>query len=357
MAGSDVAKLYQSTKDLAKLINIQKTAINETDIEKLYDHIVHLSRELVDHDFAALILSSNNQVVKVSDAEFKKDSLITTVIKDVLRLRPEDNEMWSVTADVLSEQGIEYISKYLFEHTLVLALKHHNVVVAEIILSRKVAWDKRELVLLDHLRSTFAISLASFFPDLERKQILKKKLQWLYQKKVGFGLAVVIVACLFLIRVPLTVIAPAEVTSRNPVLIQSSIDGVIDQVHATPNIHVKKGDKLVSLDQEKILSQLNILQKRQDLIQTQYKIASKLGIRNEKEKQNIPIYNMELKKNQAEIDYYQYLLSQTSIKAPKNGLVLFDHVHKLEGKPIRTGESIMLLADESDSALDIYLPV
>ena len=51
------------------------------------------------------------------------------------------------------------------------------------------------------------------------------------------------------------------------------------------------------------------------------------------------------------------LLAQSEIRAARDGVAIFSDANGLRGKPVRTGEQIMLLADPQDSELLIRIPV
>lgn len=352
-----IPNLVQSTKDLASLVKLEQEASLQKTPEALYNLIIHKTRQIVSYDFGALWLKSGNEFVKFTDVDIdNKNVPVIELLKHIVkRKRTEPIEKIAYTD--LKGHYADSAKDHLFKHTIVVELELHKQVIGLLILSRSEMWHKREMVLLDNLRYCYALCLGCFNPSILHQAFWKKIATKFFSRTSYAVIISVILFILFVVQVPLTVLAPAEVVSSKPVYIRSEIDGVIEKIHIPPNSFVEKGTKLFSLNKENIESQLNILEKKLALVVTQHKVASKSGLSDSKQKEKIPVFKKEIEKNIAELEYYKYLLDKTDIYAPKPGLVIFDQTHKLEGRPVKTGENIMLLSDEKESALDIFLPV
>jgi hypothetical protein len=349
--------LVQSTKDLASLVKLGQNASLQETQEELYDYIVHKTRQLVGYEFASLWIKNSGEFVKFSDVDPDNKNVPIIELLQYIVKQKRSEPMQKLAYEDVKATLVESAKQNLFKSTLVIELVLHKQLVGILILSRSDAWHKRDLVLLDNLRNYYALCLGSFHPTILEQAYWRKIADRAMTKKGYLIIALVALLILFFVQIPLTVLAPAEVGSQKPVFIRSAIDGVIEKIHVLPNIYVEKGTKLASLNKETIESQLNISEKKLAMVVTQHRVASKSGISDNKQKEKIPIYTTEIQKNLAEIDYYKYLLEKTDIYAPKDGLVLFDQTYKLEGRPVKTGENIMLLSDEKESALDIFLPV
>lgn len=352
-----VANLVRSAKDLAALVKVEQLARQKETAAELYEFVIHQTRDLVSYDVAALWIRSTGEFVKFSDVDLEdKSSPIIDLLNHIVKQKhPEP--ITKLTNDQLKEHYQPLAKEYLFKHTLIIELKLHQQVIASLILSRDEVWHKRDMVLLEHVRFCYALCLGYLQPNIIKKARIRKWVRRFGKRKILLGTLGAFVLASVLIQVPITVLAPAEVVAHKPVFIRSTIEGVIDDIHVEPNVYVEKGAKLLSLNKEDISAQINIAEKKLALAETEYNVARKSGVADIRQKQKIPALKKEIEKNIAELEYYRYLLSQTDILAPRAGLVVFDHIHKLEGKPIRPGENIMLLADEKDSALDIFLPV
>ncbi len=352
-----VANLVRSAKDLASLVKIEQLARQKETIEELYDFIIHQTRELVAYDVGALWIRSTGEFVKFSDVDLEdKSAPIVDLLNHIVKQKhPEP--ITKLTNDQLKEHYQPLAKECLFKNTLIIELKLHQQVIASLIISRDEVWHKRDMVLLEHIRFCYALCLGYLQPNIVKKALWRKWFERFGKRKILIGSLGSLLLASIIIHVPITVLAPAEVAAQKPVFIRSAIEGVIDKIYVEPNVYVEEGTKLFSLNKEDINAQLNIAEKKLALAQTQYNVASKSGVADIKQKQKIPALKKEVEKTEAEIEYYQYLLSQTDIVSPKAGLIIFDHIHKMEGKPIRPGETVMLLANEQESALDVFLPV
>lgn len=352
-----IPNLVQSTKDLASLVKLEQNASLQQTPEDLYDFIVHNTRQLISYDVGVLWIKSNNEFVKFSDVDLESNNApIIELLKNLIKKKRKE-PITKISYDDFKGHFSETAKQHLFKHTLLIEIELHGTVIGCLILSRSEMWHKREIILLDNLRFCYGTCIGCFNPIILKQAYWKRVAEKLLSKKGALISLIILLSFLTFTKIPLTVLAPAEVTSRTPVFIRSAIDGVIDKVHVSPNIFVKQGTKLISLNKQNIESELNIIEKKRALVSTQLNVAKKSGLSDRRQKEKIPVYEMEIKKSIAEIEYYKHLLSKTNIYAPKSGLILFDQTHKLEGRPVKTGENIMLLSDKKESALDIYLPV
>src|SRR5690606_5736525 len=71
-------------------------------------------------------------------------------------------------------------------------------------------------------------------------------------------LLLALLIAVFFVRVPLTVLAPAEVISLDARVVAAPLGGVIKTVHVRPNQTVKKGDPLSSLDDTTLRSRYEV---------------------------------------------------------------------------------------------------
>lgn len=349
--------LAKSTKDLAVLVKLEQAARQQENPEDLYDFIIHQTRSLLQYDIGALWLKSEKDFVGITDVELENKNNPAIELLEHIAKKNHGEPISKISFEDVDESYQEQFKKYLFKNTIVVELQLHQEIVAVLILSREEMWHKNEMVLLDHLRSCYALCLGYQDPAIVSDAYWKRIAKRLYSKKFLIIFTILLVCLLCFYKVPLTVLAPAEVTSKQPVYIRSAIDGVVEEVLVEPNSSVKEGDKLVTLNKNNIEAKLNILEKKLALVETQYKVATKSGLSDKREKNKIPVLRIEIQKNIAEIEYYKGLIEQTNIFSPKSGLVLFERTQSLVGKPVKTGENIMMISDEKQSALDIYLPV
>jgi hypothetical protein len=98
-----------------------------------------------------------------------------------------------------------------------------------------------------------------------------------------------------------SVLAPAEISPRNPLVVTAPIDGVIEAMHVAPNA----------------------------------KVAQK----------------------QAELSYTRELLARAEIVAGRSGIAIYADPSDWIGKPVRLGEKVLAIADPAALELTIWVPV
>jgi hypothetical protein len=157
--------------------------------------------------------------------------------------------------------------------------------------------------------------------------------------------------------VNLTLLAPAELIPKDPVVIRSPMDGVIDEVLVAPNAQVETGTPLFNLDQEKLLSQYNIAQREMAGLQTQYNQVVQLSLSDNLQKAQLASIAAEIDQKDVAIQYLQGQLQRSEVKATVMGTILYPSTDELEGKPVQTGEGVMRLVNPEKVQVEAWLGV
>ena len=174
------------------------------------------------------------------------------------------------------------------------------------------------------------------------------------QRKV----AALVLAVFCLLPVRQTALAPAEVVALDAIVVASPLDGVIKTFHVRPNQPVKKGELLYSLDDTTLRNRLEVTLKGVAVADAELNAASQRsfdaapGGRNE-----IALLTGRSQERRAELTAIQTQLSRVDVPAPRDGVAVFGDPNDWIGKPVVTGERIMLLADPATPAMLINLPV
>lgn len=189
---------------------------------------------------------------------------------------------------------------------------------------------------------------------LERKVSIKK---WFYLNKWRRYLALgLLLGALFLIQIPLRVVAPCEVVARDPFLIRAPLEGVVKEVVVKPGEMVNKNDLLLEYEpqtwQELLKSsQMGFLEKKLDVER-----AAVLGLTDDQLLQELSVLKTREKKEQAALDYAKYQFDQIRVKAPAKGVVVIDSPDQWKGRPVKVGEKIMTISDPQNTKIKIWIP-
>jgi len=174
-----------------------------------------------------------------------------------------------------------------------------------------------------------------------------------------WGIRVACVAALLVlfVPVPMSVVAPVEVVARQPSIKTAPLDGVIERVHVEPNQRVSLGDVLFSFNDTEARNRVGLAKEALAVAEAAYRQAVQAAFGNEKARHDLAIRKSEMELKQAELDYARDVLARSQVRARRDGTVVFGSVDSLEGRPLRVGERVMEVADASDVAFRIDLPI
>ncbi len=261
----------------------------------------------------------------------------------------EEIALIAATADDQAENPDA--KSYPFGNFVLLPLKlRDGTVFAQLMLAREHAWTDDDLTPAMRLVETYAHA----WEALTGPKILNKRLR---DKTLTAILSGVAIAAAGFLPVPLTVLAPAEVTAANPIVVAAPLNGVLEKIEVEPNSMVKKGELLFRFSDTELKNRVDISGQDVQVAEARYLQAQRNSFTDPKAKRDLAIALSELKLKAAEYDYARDLLARTEVRAPQDGLVIFSDKDDWTGKPVSTGERIMRLANPSKVELTINLPV
>jgi multidrug resistance efflux pump len=171
--------------------------------------------------------------------------------------------------------------------------------------------------------------------------------------RVLWGL--VLVSLLMLLPVRLTVLAPAELVPRDPAVVRSPLDGVVERVLVEPNERVLAGQPLFEFDRVGVRNRLQIARRALEVIDAEYRQKAQLALLREDGKSALALLQAKKAEQEAEIAYLQIVEERGMVGAPVDGVVMFDDPSEWIGRPTLTGERVMLVADERKAEVEAWL--
>jgi hypothetical protein len=222
---------------------------------------------------------------------------------------------------------------------------------AGLLLFRKKPWRDAEITLLGYLTDAYAHAWSALQGGGIRKPI-KPLRRWLIRLLL---LAVFAASTQFSIRE--SVLAPAEVVAKSPIIVTAPMEGTIKQIYVAPNETVEVGEKLFSLDEMVQKNRYTIAQKTlavasADLLRAEQKAFLDPSTRGE-----IALLKAKVKEREAELEYVATLLKRLVVHSEQAGIAVFTDVNDWLGKPVRVGEKIMFLAEPKLTELQLWVPV
>ena len=226
-------------------------------------------------------------------------------------------------------------------------------VLGGLVFAREEAWMPIELALLTELAQAWAHAFGAFDPRPSWMVRARSLLQpGRRQRQV---VAVVAVVCVLPVR--LSVLAPAEVTPKDPFVVRAPLEGVIDRLYVQPNQPVSPGTQLLALDATILQSRYALARKDFDAAEEEYRQTAQLAVTEDKNRLELALRKGKVDESQVELDYTANQLARVRLVAARRGVAVFADPNDWTGKAVSIGEKIMLLADPANVELTAYLPV
>ncbi|SAL67970.1 efflux RND transporter periplasmic adaptor subunit [Caballeronia humi] len=184
----------------------------------------------------------------------------------------------------------------------------------------------------------------------------RRRLVWRPTRRQTIG-ALALVAMLLFVPVRQTVLAPAEIVSRDARIVSSPIDGVIERMAVRPNQAVSVGTLLFTLDETSLKSRVEVLSKQVAVADAELMAASQRAFDNPQSKNELTVLGSVAEQRRAELAAVRAQLGRTQVYSPEAGVAVFSDPNDWIGKPVVTGERILQLADPAKPAMLIQLAV
>jgi hypothetical protein len=216
--------------------------------------------------------------------------------------------------------------------------------------TRDQPWSESDRVLLDRLCDAYAHAWAALTGPRRRwRKTVPGKLILLA--------ALVAVAALLAVPVPQSALAPATVVARDAEVVAAPLDGVIAEMAVRPNQPVAAGDLLFRFDDTALRSRLEVAERSLGVAQAELRRARQGAFEDREQSAEIAVLEARVALRQAELAFARELLGYVEVRAETAGLAVFADADDWIGRPVRTGERVLQIADPATAALRIDLPV
>ncbi len=175
---------------------------------------------------------------------------------------------------------------------------------------------------------------------------------WMSRPKAWILAGLVMLAVL---PVKLTVLAPADLIPLNPAVIRSPIDGVIDRIAVVPNQRVKADQRLLDFDRTTIRNRLLVAERVLETARMEYRQRAQIALSDAPSMAQLAVLQGQIVEKTIEVNFLRDLDGRSTVLAPRDGIVLFDDPSEWIGRPVVTGERVMVVADEGDVEVEAWL--
>ena len=222
-----------------------------------------------------------------------------------------------------------------------------------LILFREEEWHEHDLALLNELASIYAHGFNSL---AQRGGLWRKFRSRSFSTGIKSVLMLLAVALLFY-PVRMSVQAPAEVVPKDPFVVRSPLDTVIDTFHVKPNQAVTAGQLLFEFDRTNLGARHGIASKAYQVAAEEYRQAAQTALVDDKSRAEITPRRGRMEEKATELSYSRQLLKKTEVRAPRSGIVVFAEQSDWVGKSVSIGERVLTIADPNRVEMLIRLPV
>ncbi|POY59236.1 multidrug transporter [Pectobacterium versatile] len=342
-----------STATFARFLDLEQQARAANSIEELAYCIVNDSQPLFSFRHAALVINGKVRAVTGVTQPAPHAPFVAFVERACTQLSSVDEKTLAqcrvIQASQLDEQSRKDWLALSAPEALWSPLNdRQGNPFGGIWYAREQPWQSTDQILAEQLSGAFSHAWLALEPQTPR---WRRRARW----KIVVP-ALLLLACLF-IPVRQSVLAPAEVIPHQGRVVAAPLDGVIQSFTVLPNQSVRQGDVLVRFDSTTLKAQADVAERALNVAEAEHRASSQRAFQDADSKARLDFLAAQVAQKRAERDYANALLSRAEIRAERDGIAVFADATRWMGKPVRTGERLMELADPALTALRIELDV
>lgn len=239
------------------------------------------------------------------------------------------------------------------DNCLWLPIKSEGRLVAGLLLERwgRTPWAEADVKISSPLASGYGSAWRPFLPRRGLGHFVRRR-----APLVAAAAAAVLIPALLFVRAPLRIVAPCEVVPNNPYLINAPMDGVIEEILVHPGQEVLPGDEVFVYAGETVAAEYDIARQQTNMARSDLERARAQALSNRQARAQVKILESRLRQEEVRLEAAEYRMSRLRVAAGKAGVALLGEPSEWRGRPVSTGEGVMLLVDPTDSKVRIWLP-
>lgn len=370
------------TENISKLLDLQYKLFDLDNFSDIVDFIVNDTYKIIDYQLAVFIkipCTYNNKLSKLHlnhvdiinisgnlsnhnniDNTFNKwlKSTIYNILLDCKNIDINNNKLIIIHPEDLSLATRNNWQDSLGQELLIANLCSGDKKSCKlVIINNKKYLDDKLLFFNLLVKSYQQILKLNICNDNKNKvfNFINNKKFFNFKKIVQISIFVLIL--LLFIPIKPSVMAPAEIISTQSFFVNSPINGIIDKIYINPNSVIQKEDLLLEFDQLDIINNYKIKEQELKSLDVELKQVKGFGFQDLGKRSEIFRLQQDIKVKQQELLYIKEQLEQSKIKSPANGVVLYKSKNELIGKPVKVGETIMRIADQSNKLIEAWLDI
>lgn len=348
--------------NVSKLLQLEFNCRNSESKKELYYKIVNDTRSVINYEQAVLLgtqLGSKYKVVSISDISVIDSTSpyiqwIENLVID-LNNSEKSKDIFLVEKSDISENNFKSMHEFSPDNLIYIPLKSvkENIETNYVLLLfREKKWLTNDILVLKHL----SLSL-SYFLFAMRDCNIFNSLKKISFKNKYFKIFLILIIALMFLPVRLSVLAPLEVEAKNPYVVTSPLNAVIEEVKIFPNEKIEKNQLVVKFDDVDFNNNYLVAKRALDVALAQLHTAKQGSFFDATQKSQISQLESQVKLKEAELEFSLEQLNKTKIYSLENGIAIINNPNDWKGKPVSTGERIFLIANPNQIEMKVMLPV
>ncbi len=177
------------------------------------------------------------------------------------------------------------------------------------------------------------------------------------RRKLAAGaIAVLTLVAMFVVQLPLRIVAHCEVVPKDPVVIAAPLSGVIAEIPVWPGRAVEAGELLAVYDQRVAREEIKVVEQQVQIIESDLQRARVQAFDDPVARAQIALLENRLEQERTRLRIAQHRVSQLEVRAPVRGTLMFDDPHEWRGRPVQVGQRLMMIVDPARTKVRIWLP-
>ncbi len=353
--------LQQTIKTLAALNSLLSEAGQCRDEQSLIFHILNHTVTYIHYDRAALINRKSRKILGISGSS--QPSAHSNICRWLRKLKnylnnPEEAQIINESSfSAVPDFWEEYAAKSGGTSLLWLPLsttqnsKNNELPILVLERWRQKEWQPGDLKLTAPLQKNFGNLL----------QLHKRKSSGNSHRHGRRLLLLIIFSALILAlysyKISERIVAPCEIVPLNPISVTTPIDGVVDEILVHPGASVKQDETLIKLNRDIFSEEFTAAKQQVKITLSELSRTEAEAVADMDARSRLRALENQLKMDKTRLRIARYKLDKSLIAAPANGVVMMNDPNEWEGKPVMTGERIMLLITPGENKIKIYLPL
>lgn len=222
-----------------------------------------------------------------------------------------------------------------------------------LLFTRDAPWNEAEIGMLRHAVDAGAHALNAL--EQQRPLLWKHTAYHLTRKQWRIIAGVTVALMLFPVRLSISV--PAEISGKDSYIVRAPLTGIVEDIVAKPNSEVHVGDLLLTIDDQELKGRREVANQALAVALSEYNTAQQEAITSSDAQAKLNALKANVEQKQAEMAYIEDMLQRVNIASEADGIVLIADPNALKGKPVRTGEKLMTVADPAKPEIEMWVPV